>query len=36
MFFGVVLLETGLVDDERQANVGAATLATLARITDDR
>ena len=33
VFFGVVLLETGLVDDERQAKVGAA---TLARITDDR
>ena len=33
VFFGVVLLDTGLVDDERQAKVGAA---TLARITDDR
>lgn len=33
VFFGVVLLETGLVNDERQAKVGAA---TLARIADDR
>ncbi len=33
VFFGVVLLETGLVDDERQAKVGAA---TLARIKDDQ
>jgi hypothetical protein len=33
VFFGVVLLDTGLVDDERQATVGAA---TLARITEDR
>ena len=33
VFFGVVLLDTGLVDDERQAKVGAA---TLARITDGR
>ena len=30
VFFGVVLLDTGLVDDERQANVGAATLARVA------
>ena len=33
VFFGVVLLDTGLVDDERQAKVGTA---TLARITTDR
>lgn len=33
VFFGVVLLETGLVDDERQAKVGAA---TLGRIADDQ
>ena len=33
VFFGVVLLDTGLVDDERQAKVGAT---TLARITDGR
>ena len=33
VYFGVVLLDTGLVDDERQAQVGAA---TLARITDGR
>lgn len=33
VFFAVILLDTGLVDDKRQAKVGAA---TLARITDDR
>ena len=33
VFFGVVLLDTGLVDDERQAKVGKG---TLARITDGR
>ena len=30
VFFGVVLLDTGLVGDERQATIGAATLARVA------